>query len=142
MSVGLTRQIVSYERAQLIEFAVKILNLCSDIGKLLHAAVDRTEPERLSVTWKVDCGDKSIVHEFNVTVCKGDAALECVSHFTSGVARGYMIEGLKPFTLYKVLVSMISTSGKRGVASEVHEKTAETGECSESFFKCLNDCNS
>lgn len=103
-------------------------DFCSDIGKLLHAAIDRTEPERLNVKWKVDCADKSIVQKFNVTVCEGDAARQCRSHFTDGTARAYLIEGLKPFTVYKVLVSMISTSGKRGAPFEVHEKTTETGE--------------
>lgn len=94
----------------------------------MHAAVDRTEPESLSVTWKVDCSDKLIVQKFNVTICKSDISTECRSYFANGTARGYLIEGLKPFTNYKVLISMISTIGKAGAASEVHDKTTETGE--------------
>uniref|UniRef100_A0A336MQ57 CSON004107 protein n=1 Tax=Culicoides sonorensis TaxID=179676 RepID=A0A336MQ57_CULSO len=103
-------------------------NLPDYIGKLLHAEIDQTESDRLGVKWRVDCPDKSIVVKFNITICPGVALneIECKTHFVNGNSRTFLIEGLKPFTLYKILLSMISTTGKRGVAFEVHEKTLET----------------
>lgn len=94
----------------------------------MHAAIDRTEPNRLNVKWKVDCSDKLIVQKFNITICEGDMSTKCLSSFTNETARNYEIQDLKPFTVYKVLVNMISTTGKPGAAFEVHEKTTETGE--------------
>lgn len=75
----------------------------------------------------VDCRDKSIVKFFNVTVCEGNDAVECKSFNVNKKEREYSIEGLRPFMLYKVLISMISMSGKLGLPFEIYEKTKEDG---------------
>ncbi|XP_063699809.1 cytokine receptor-like isoform X2 [Culicoides brevitarsis] len=96
------------------------------IGKLLHAAIDRIDPYSLSINWKVDCPDKMVIQKFNITICEEPSSVKCHSLYPEKHVRSQFVQDLKPYTVYRVLVSMISTSGKNGAPFEVLEKTAET----------------
>ena len=80
------------------------------MGKLKTVAVDVVEKDRMKVRWRLDCSDRvGIVTGYRISFCaieSLDDTAECADEEQSVIARpeeeAKVVEGLRPWTLYKV----------------------------------------
>lgn len=99
---------------------------------------DGVDARELTIKWFVDCRDSSIVKAFNITYCK---RAEVLGNDTDDVVQNkdclvkilddpkvsqYTLTGLKPYTMYNVMLSLISQT-KKGKEVLTYERTRETG---------------
>lgn len=84
--------------------------------------------------WRVDCQDFDIVKLFVIQYCAVNKSREdyCVEEeknvtLSNRHLRQYRLTNLRPYTKYRVKLSMISTSGRVGRSALTFDTTKETG---------------
>uniref|UniRef100_U5ERE7 Putative cytokine receptor n=1 Tax=Corethrella appendiculata TaxID=1370023 RepID=U5ERE7_9DIPT len=95
----------------------------SDIGKLKTAWIAATQATYIEFEWKLECGDNAVLEGYNITYCSisDPITLLCKEkeyslNITKGLTK-YRIEELKPYTTYKIHISMFSKD-RRGPLSD------------------------
>lgn len=89
----------------------------SDIGKIKTIWITQIDSSHMELQWKLDCMFDSIVKGYVIKYCpiKDPKTLECKEDSLKDIkinhtANNYTITGLKPYTTYKIVLSMFSAT--------------------------------
>lgn len=89
----------------------------SDIGKIKTIWITQIDSSRMELQWKLDCMFDSIVKGYVIKYCpiKDPKTLECKEGSLKNItinhtANNYTITSLKPYTTYKIVLSMFSAT--------------------------------
>ncbi|XP_063699805.1 cytokine receptor-like [Culicoides brevitarsis] len=87
----------------------------SDIGKIKTIWITQIGSSHMELKWKLDCMYDSIVKGYEIKFCpiRDPVTLECKEKSQKNItinqtANNYTLTGLKPYTTYKIVLSMFS----------------------------------
>lgn len=111
------------------QFIRNLLILFTEIGTLNSLWTKYILENTIQLEWSVNCADKDIISAYHIGYC-------VVANFNSDICLSnetfedfdvngdeqflnkYLLTNLKPYKIYKVSISLISTSGRYGVLSK------------------------